>query len=59
MLIVFSGFKNLFSIFFYIVRYTPYYVKRVECLEKRYINVTNYLFYLKNIIIELRRTSVF
>ncbi len=23
----------------------PYYVKRFECLEKRYINVTNYYYY--------------
>ncbi len=33
-------------------RYTPYYVKRFECLEKHYINVTNYYYYyyLQNIL---------
>ncbi len=27
-------------------RFPPFYVKRFECLEKRYINVTNYYDYL-------------
>ncbi len=40
--------KNLsvWNIIYYIRRYPPYYVKHFECLEKHYINVTHYYYYI-------------
>ncbi len=45
-----ASMKHLNSFTYYLLvvdeEIPPYYVKRFECLEKRYINVTNYYYLL-------------